>query len=101
MRGFARLPNVSSKNRGESDRDGGTLLHARHFWPSALLETTMAIPLEDRLPHREFAEKARAELEENWQHWRTGDVARWWFKWCQFGKATHDGLGRVLLEVAD
>jgi hypothetical protein len=59
----------------------------------------MAIPAEDRARHQRFAAEAAKELEAHWQEWTAKDVALWWDKWCQFGKATHDGLGRVLLRV--
>lgn len=43
------------------------------------------------------AQSARLELEANWRQWSAVAVGDWWRRW--FGKAGHNRLGRVLMEV--
>jgi acyl-CoA reductase-like NAD-dependent aldehyde dehydrogenase len=57
------------------------------------------LPPELQRQFDEFAAKARVEFEANWKTWTALDVAKWWDRWCQFGKTNHDRLGRILMEV--
>ena len=46
----------------------------------------------------EAADKARVELEQNFNGWTARQLAKWWDKW--FLKAGHKRLGRILLAMA-
>lgn len=45
------------------------------------------------------ANKARRELDRNWEKWTAHDVAVWWKKW--YSRAGHNRLARVLIAVDD
>ena len=59
------------------------------------------MPLDEPTKRRfkEECAKARAEFEANWRNWTVRDVADWWSRWCVVGRAYHDCLGRILMEV--